>query len=207
MGIKTIIIVVVALAVASGGAFYVANKNDGQANQSGPSIGENSSIKDLLASGENIQCTYSFTDDDGNENTGTTYIADERLRGSFTLNNAENGIQTSNMLRDTDYQYVWNDGSNEGFKTKVEAIDSEENQPAENTNEQEAIDQDQKYDFDCSEWSVDETVFEVPANVEFTDYSSRIEQSRQLQEGMESNQQDACKQLSGQAREACEDAI
>jgi hypothetical protein len=207
MGIKTIIIVVVALAVAGGGAFYVANKNDGQTNRSGQSIGENSSINDLLASGENIQCTYSFADEDGNENTGTTYVAGERMRGSFTFNSQTEGVQTSNMLQDNEYQYVWSDGSNEGFKTKVEAADSEDSQPAENADDQQAIDQDQKYDFDCSEWSVDETVFEVPANVKFTDYSSQLEQSRQLQEGVEYNQRAACEQLSGQAREACEDAI
>jgi hypothetical protein len=207
MGIKAIIIAVVTLAVAGGGAFYVVNKDDGAANQSGQNIGENSSINDLLASGENIQCTYSFTDDDGNENTGTTYVVGERMRGSFTFNSQTEGVQTSNILRDNEYQYVWSDGSNEGFKTKVEAADSEDSQPAEKTDDQQTIDQDQKYDFDCSGWSVDETVFEVPANIKFTDYSSQIERSRQLQEGTQYNQQAACEQLSGQAREACEDAI
>jgi len=88
MGIKAIIIAVVALAVVGGGAYYVMNKEDNKQQSSSSGSSEQSqnelnSINGLLAQNKNVTCTFNSTDGSGNQTSGTVYIAGERMRGNF----------------------------------------------------------------------------------------------------------------------------
>lgn len=208
MGIKTIIIAAVIL-LGAGGGYYLINKDDGSdsdnQSQTSQSLGGNKSINDLLAGDQNIQCTYGYTDDQGYASNGNVFIAGEKMRGSFSIQTTK-GTQNSNVLRDDTYQYVWQDSSNEGFKTKITSLESEDNKKNQ-TDKQQPVDQDKKYKFDCSEWNPDDTIFKAPGNIKFTDYTKQIEQSQQLQNEVRDTQEQACKKLSGEARDACEDAL
>lgn len=206
MGIKTIIIVIAALAVIGGGAYYVTNnKNDDQKqSESSQSAeqnnGEQNSINSLLAQKKNVTCTFSSTDGSGNQTSGTVYIAGERMRGNFNYQASGEAEQKSNVLRDNEYQYFWQEGVETGFKMGISEMESSDDSKKDN-NQSQAVDQNIKYDFDCSDWSVDESMFNVPDNVKFTDYSNQIEQTKQLQK-------DACKGITNKAtRDACEKAI
>lgn len=211
MGIKTIILAIVALAVVGGGAYYVVNKNneDQQSSNSQASGQEDSganTINGLLAQNKNVTCTFNTTDGSGNQTSGTVYVAGERMRGDFAYAASGEAEQKSNVLRDSEYNYFWQEGADTGFKSKItdtEAIDSKE---GENTQGQ-TVDQDAEYNFECSDWSVDESMFNPPSEVEFTDYSAQVEQSKQLQQNAGDQQQKACAQITNQAaREACENA-
>jgi hypothetical protein len=208
MGIKTIIITVVILLGVGGGVYYFIGKDSGDLenqNQTSQSLGGSKSISDLLGSGQNVRCTYSYTDEQGYTSTGNAFIAGDKLRGSFSVQNAK-GTQNSNVLRDDNYQYVWQDGSNSGFKTKISALQSDDTEKS-TDKQQLPVDQDTKYDFDCSKWNVDQSVFKAPGNVNFSDYSKQLEQSQQLQDSVRDQQEAACRNLAGEARDACESAL
>lgn len=211
MGIKIIVIAIAALVAVGGGAYYVVNKNnEDQKSSSSEVSGQDSSgantINGLLGQNKNVTCTFSSTDSSGNQTSGTVYVAGERMRGDFTYQASGEAEQKSNVLRDSEYQYFWQEGSSTGFKSKIAEPEASEGKDNENTQGQ-TVDQDAEYDFKCSDWSVDESKFNPPGEIEFTDYSAQVEQSKQLQQNASEQQQKACAQISNQAaREACENA-
>lgn len=209
MGIKAIIIAIVALGVVGGGAYYVTSKNkdDGQRSSDSQSSEQNdklASIKGLIEEGRDLQCTFNSTESNGDRISGTVYISNERMRGDFSLETDDNPEYKSNVLQDGTNQYFWEESSKEGVKMKIDNVEPSEEQ--ETAAEQQSIDQDRQYDFDCSDWSVDETMFSPPGDVEFTDFSAQFEQSQQIQQNGAS-QRAACAQITNaDARKACENA-
>jgi hypothetical protein len=207
MKAKAIIISVVALlAIGMGVVFAVVNQNNSQDQSGSTNNSERTSIANLLAQNKNLVCTYNYTGNDGNKSSGTAYIAGERMRGSFAIDNAQQAEQKSELLRDDQYQYIWDGQTNTGLKMDTSTIgaDTDYNE----TSAQPSIDQNQEYDFDCSDWRVDESLFQVPDNVTFTDYTAQIEQLQQLQQGAGQDYQVTCSTISDPAaRAACEKAL
>jgi hypothetical protein len=87
-----------------------------------------------------------------------------------------------------------------GYKTNV-TESTEESQ----TETSETIDPDQNYKFKCVSWTVDNSMFEVPSDVTFTDLGAQIQEAQeQVQEAVES----ACAQIADPtARAACEASL
>jgi hypothetical protein len=206
MNVKSIIIAVVLLA-GGGGAYYAAAKDNSGSDSaeqasSSQSLSGSKSINELLAGGQNLQCSYSYMDDEGNKSSGTTYISGSQMRGSFTIDTGQ-GTQNSNVLRDSQYQYIWQDGSNTGFKTAISALGSAKTEDSNQASQ--TVDQNRKYDFDCTKWRVDKSVFKAPGNVKFTGYSKQLQQSGQPDSDKD-KQEAACENLTGEARDACQRA-
>lgn len=208
-----IIIAAVAMVFLAGGAFLITNKasDDGLGTKASTQSAngnteERSSINGLLAQGKNVQCAYSYTDGNSNKSSGTVYIAGERMRGNFTVKASGQAAQTSNMLRDDQYQYVWTEDTDTGFKIKISELDANDQKSTDEQNQQ-SVDQDKKYDFDCSGWSVDESMFKVPGGIKFTDYSAQVKQSQNAAKEAEKAKQDACAKIDdASVRAACESA-
>lgn len=204
MNMKIVIIVLVALLAVGVGGYYLT-KDDNDSNNAVLNTGS-TSINALLGQNNNSTCTYSHTDESGNTSSGTVYLSGGRMRGNFTFQAAGQQTQYSNVLRDNEYQFVWQDGSDTGFKSKIETLTSAGSDDSNTT--QQAVDQDKEYDFDCSDWRVDESMFNAPANVEFTDYSAQIQQSQEAQQNVNDIKSEACAQISdATARMACENAL
>lgn len=206
MNIKMIIIGLVVLVAVGGGAFVVtSNKNDDKAStaeSSGQSTKTPKSINELLSQNKNIKCTFNTTDENGNKSSGTSYIAGQRMRGSFSIQTTGQAEQKTNVLRDDSSQYVWNEGSKTGFKTSNSSVAA--SSESQDTQSQQSVDQDKEYDFDCSDWSVDESMFKAPNDVEFTDFSAQVQQSQEAQQNISG----ACAQITdATARAACENAL
>lgn len=209
MGVKTIIIAIVVLAVGGGGAYYLTNNNkdEKQSNssdtQSQDGSAESNSINGLLAQNKNLNCTFDFTDASGYKSSGTLYFASKRVRGDFNSTDSKGKTRYSHMINDSKYQYFWEEGDDSGFKMNIENIDPSEAQK--NASEKEAVDQNKQYNFDCSDWSVDESQFQPPGSVKFTDFSAQIEQAQQMQKNSESARKKACAQIpDSSTRAACE---
>ena len=122
------------------------------------------------------------------------------MYGEFTNVTADGTSNQASVIRNGDTQYVWQSGSNEGYKTDVSQSDEETQ-----TETSETIDPDQNYEFKCVSWTVDESLFELPSGVGFTDIADRLQQvQQQTQEAIEN----ACSQISDPtARAACEAAV
>lgn len=166
MNNKIIIGIAVVIAIAVG--VYLMAGSDGtdlasdnmSAESATQASVENSSIKSLIENGENHQCTFSTTEE-GYQSSGTVYTADGKMRGDFT--SEVNGVKTmSHMIYDGSVSYVWTDGSNSGFKMALDA-----NAQAQGQNQ--AMDPNKNYKFDCERWSPDNSKFETPSGVQFSD--------------------------------------
>lgn len=116
------------------------------------------SLKDLLDMGQSQQCT--FTTAVGN--SGVVYISGGKSRGDFTSVANEQTIK-SHMISDGQYTYVWMDGQAQGFKSAVNTSTT----PQPSTAASGSIDVNQSYNYDCTSWTVDTSLFTPPAAVEF----------------------------------------
>lgn len=178
-----IIAAVVGVALAIGGGVWYVNsrsQDEQNANQTtNTSMPETTSqesaqaktIAGFLAADKTQKCTFSYKEGT-TDISGTMYFATGRkMSGDFktvTEGTATNG----NMIITKDTQYFWTPDTNKGVKvtlTTAEANNETATPDASPTGQ--GLDLDKNYDFNCSEWSIDESKFVVPSNVEFMDLS------------------------------------
>lgn len=182
---KNIIIALgVALVVIGGGAaFVLTNKKDESSNSSQsaantttkPSVQEsNTTISELLKLGEDRRCTFTGSDA-GTEFNGTGYFSNNRMQSDFTTKTATE-TRSGSMIVTKDTQYFWDAASKKGVKTAVQAS----SQPTQQTSSQSGIDQNKNYTFKCEKWSVDESKFTPPADVQFQDLTQLLQNIPQV---------------------------
>lgn len=131
-------------------------------NQTSPST--KGSIKSLLASGKNVSCNISMPDQQG---SGKVFVSGTKVRGDFTMQ-VDGKELSSHMVSDGAYIYVWTDTSNQGTKFKTDTkAPTASNQP-------QTTDLDKEVDLNCSNWSLDNSKFTVPGNIQFSDLSQMM---------------------------------
>jgi hypothetical protein len=123
------------------------------------------SFLDLLAKGKSVKCTFSSTDED-QTSTGTTYVSGSKSRSDFEVTYDE-GTMTSHMVSDGKWFYVWSDGTPQGAKMEIAAVQEAETASKQVNNTSNAAVED--YDFKCSSWRADSDSFVIPADIEFVD--------------------------------------
>ncbi len=166
------VIGIIAAVVVLGAIFFatrgnnssdVASDSSSADSASGASM-ENTTIKSLIAGEGSRKCTFKTTEA-GVESSGTVYAGGGKMRGDFT-STIEGKETMSHMIYDGTTSYIWMDGQATGFKM---ALDAEQTASAE---QNQSVDVNKNYEFDCDSWSVDNSKFEVPGNVEFSDFSA-----------------------------------
>lgn len=167
---KIIMWVVIVGVLAVGGYFALNPKNADEGAVVPEETTETMTEEKKMAFGEFVKgggaykCTVAQHVGDVTSN-GTVYINDQMLRGEF--NSAVNGLNVdSNMIVRDGYTYTWSSMTpNMGFKIKV----------AENTAGDVGASASASYawnsetigDYDCEPWSIDASLFTVPANITF----------------------------------------
>ncbi|MCA9342925.1 hypothetical protein KC950_02860 [Candidatus Saccharibacteria bacterium] len=179
---KWVYIGLVVIVVAVGGFFVINNLSDNESSDNSEVVSSESSettelasINSLLARGENAKCTYNYTDDAGNNSQGTAYFTNNRMYGDFSVNQTDGTSLQSKVLRLDNTQYVWDSTTNEGYKIDLSVIETQEGEYTESTEQNEAVDQDQEFEFKCVSWDVDESLFQVPSGINFIDNSQLIQ--------------------------------
>lgn len=208
---KRVIIALLIIILIGVGGFFIINRNSddesSNSNQnvsSGDQTKEMASINELLARGENIRCTYDYRDDAGNSNQGTAYLAGNKMFGDFSVSQVDGTTLQSNVLRLDTMQYVWDKNTKEGYKIDTSALETQQSENTSDNNQNEAVDQDKKFEFNCIAWDVDESLFEVPADVNFIDNTQAIQDVQQNTEQLSST----CKNITDSTqRAACEQAV
>lgn len=126
----------------------------------------------IIASGGQADCQITNLTD----NT-TTQIVVSGKKMKFMGSDFGEG-KKGTMLTDDVYTYVWSDGEETGFKTKLETEKVAE--PTEAVREQGGLDQTQKIDsYDdetkfktvCTRRTITESEFTPPSNIKFTDFA------------------------------------
>lgn len=138
----------------------VASNTEATAQSAAETSIETGSIKSLIAAGENQQCTFKSNEQDA-ETDGTMYLSGGKMRGDFAID--ANGTKTSShMIYDGTTGYVWMDGQVMGFKMSLDAN-------SQTTDKSQSIDPNKNYEFNCGRWSVDNSKFEIPAGIQFSE--------------------------------------
>jgi len=149
---------------------------DGEENLSG-------NIFDLVNLNKSIKCTFKSETEDGAA-SGVTYVADGKTKTEFEIKNEEMEMK-SYSVSDGDWMYTWTSENNQGTKMNLnEMQDMADENIEEETEEIEYTNQTQDFDYKCTPWSVDNSVFELPENIEFMDLSEMMKGFMELQKNL-----------------------
>jgi len=200
-----IVTAVVLLAVLLGG-FYFMNKNSKKLSTISNSTTQNSSpksLKDLLMSGVAQKCTFSSTTESGSSD-GTTYIASGKVRGDFSMT-TNSKTTKSHMIVDNKTSYIWTDGQTTGFKTTIpdETAATPSSQTTNTTVNNSTASFDQKTDYKCEAWNVDQSLFALPTGVTFKDMNALLPSMAPTTGGSTNSQCSYCNNLTGDSKVQC----
>lgn len=137
---------------------------------------QSSSLRDLLALGQNQKCTFTATDTQNNVKTDTSatlYISGKKMYEEIQMVSSDKAVPTTNMamISDGTYIYTW-DVSKKMPGMKIKIVE-----PTPGTTEDtktQSVDMDKKFDMKCSSWMVDDSKFVVPTDVKFTDLTEMM---------------------------------
>lgn len=164
---------IVALVLFLGiGGFLVLGQNK-QANQTAtnttPTTVQNekstTDIWGLLAKGVSQKCDFSYITSDTSSN-GTFYFSGKKMRGDIT-SKANGKTSVFYLIRDGDTNYMWGTDLEAGFKMTLKEEDLKTNQQF-----VQYFNSDQKVDYKCAPWLVDNSKFTPSSSVKFTDLSN-----------------------------------
>jgi hypothetical protein len=150
------------------------NDNGGSVNQSDDSwaLGDvSASLESLFSGNVNRVCTYS---DD--ETSGTMYVAGERLRVEYTSTHPDQS--DGGMILKDGKVYSWDNESMQGvvMEQVKDGEDVDGNTSSGGIDEDSAFELNEDYNLNCKRWTVDQSKFNLPNNVEFHDLDEYIRQ-------------------------------
>ncbi len=159
-------------------------------------------LKSLLASGKSQSCNFSYPD---NSATGTYYFDGNKFAGNFSLKEQDGKTLTGNTVSDGTYVYVWTSNSPSGIKMKLDTAINETPLPSAQ-NQNQGVDLNQKVNYKCSPWTADNSKFQPPSNIQFTDMSNFLNKTEASPAGPQTAS--PCEQITNpQAKAACENAL
>jgi hypothetical protein len=211
MNKKGIIIAIVILLLLIVGYFFMTKKGTSPLSSLTNTSTSTSpkSLKDLIGAGSSQKCTFSSKVEDS-ETSGTVYVASGKMRGDFT-SVVSGKTNASHMIVDGTTSYTWMDGEKTGYKMTFDV--SQETQttgtPVSDSTSG-SPDIDQSYDYDCSGWAADSSVFVPPADVKFMSFDSILPSSQPSGTGAASgstSQCSYCDSLSGDSKTQCLSAL
>jgi len=203
---NAVIVAVVVLLVVLVGGYYFMKKGPSKPSTTSNTASQDSSpksLKDLLMSGIAQKCTFSSTTSTGSSD-GTTYMASGKVRGDFSMT-TDSKTTKSHMIVDGKTSYIWTDGQTTGFKTTIpdETAATPGSQTTNATVNNSASSFDQKADYKCEAWSVDQSLFILPTGVTFKDMSVLIPSMAPTTSGSNSSQCSYCNNLTGDSKVQC----
>mgnify|MGYP001588210567 CR=1 FL=1 len=161
---KWILIAVGVLVVIGVGAWVLWGRTGaGQSATVVESQTQSGSIAQLMAQGTS-KCEVT-SETDGVSSSGTVYVADGKVRGTFTTSGAGVGTVESNMIVRDGFVYVWSDAMPQGIKMSAEASGGAQ------TGASQPNPYDANYDYNCTRWSPVESQFALPSDITFTEFS------------------------------------
>lgn len=132
------------------------------------------SLMDLISSGQSQRCTFETSGEDGTTK-GTAYVSGTNARTDIvtTVDGKESEIS---MIRKGDDNYIWGSDLEQGIKMTLSLDELSKNSQA--TQYTGSVDPNQKVNFNCMPWTVDDSLFTPPANIKFTDMSAIMEKMK-----------------------------
>ncbi len=199
-----IIAVILVLLVLLGGWWFLSHKKESApTNNSVAGTTASTSLKSLLAAGSSQKCTF-HSDENGTQADGTFYVANGKSRGDIT--STANGKPTkTHMIYSDSTSYVWMDDSTAGYKMSVDPSTLQAKGTTDSS--QKSMDYSKDYNYQCSPWSADASMFTPPASVNFTEMNIPAAPSANINTSAGANMDHVCDALTGSAKAQCESAI
>ena len=181
---RIIIAVVVVLLLIGGGYLFLskshmspshsADNANPQSESKGMSSGKKS-LSDFFSMKGTLKCTFS---DQTNNGSGTVYVGSGKMRGDFQ--SQANGTQSqTHMVNDGTYVYIWTEGQKNGYKMSIDSVKSEASQVkvsgAPTAAKPQGMNMNQQSNYSCGPWVVESSLFTVPSDITFVDYSSMMQ--------------------------------
>ena len=127
-------------------------------------------FKDLMAMGTSQQCDADFTSGQTSSH-GTIYLASGKMRGDFSSQNQGNTIQSHMIVKDqTVYNWTEGAGMDMAFKTPVATSTA-----SQGASQSQGANVDQQVNYSCQSWTEDDSMFDLPAGVTFSDQASMMQ--------------------------------
>jgi hypothetical protein len=195
---KKVIIGIVVLLIVGAGIYFISTKSEDDKNiepdklNVAPSfqVIDNPSLLGWLKRGKSVECT--LTTDEG---TITMKTKDGKVRieglpymfgGSDEATPNMDGVS----LTTGDWVYMWSGdkGTKMNLADMQETMSEEQKEKAEDYDwEKEAEGWESLYQYDCQEKSLSDSLFEPPADVEFTDWTETMSQLQQIGQQLQEN--------------------
>lgn len=177
---KLVIIVVAVLVLALLGYFGYMQMQKGGTNPIQQAVEQTSesvtkgTIKSLLGANKNVTCKTTAKDQSG---SGTIFVAGSKMRGDFS-SQVEGKSMMTHMIQDDEFAYMWSDEDSRGTKFKIDVNQPEPSLPAGSSVNSKAENLDDEVDMNCSSWIPDGSKFKPPGEVQFTDLSKMMENTK-----------------------------
>lgn len=179
---------------------------------------QRTTLKSLLNTGTDQVCTFSDPD---SGSTGNIYLGGGQARAEFETPTDTGDLFASNMISDGTTMYIWFEGQNTGFTASLESFDDLPSSAASGGTATEGVSEgvnvNREVDYSCDPWTVEETMFEVPTDIKFVDYSSMIEESLKNLQGEDTSKETgdietlsqcaACDSLPAESQALCKQTL
>ena len=143
-------------------------------------------IAQLIESGQSLECVVN-REENGVNTTGHVYIDGSRVRGTIT-NTSTDINYTSDFLTDGIYAYVWGKTTEGDTAIKFRVDDQ-------NAEQDQVFDTSDRSGMECQPWTVDESTFNIPSDIEFTDISAQTDKLKQVSGDVLQDSCNACDQI------------
>ena len=128
------------------------------------------SLHELIGSKTAQKCTFVSTADSV-RSSGTILVGGGKMRGDFTSVVQGKTIRSYLIVRDG-ASYVWSDAMPQGVKMSLATAEK----PRTNSvASEQAVDFNRKTDYNCTPWTVDNSMFTLPAGITFTEMSALMQ--------------------------------
>jgi len=142
-----------------------------------------SSMEEMMKQGKSMKCTYSTKEDDTQINAVAYFdIAQGRYFVESEISAQETAKQVSYMMTDKTASYMWLKGSNSGTKFVLNEADK-----TNDNTEEVGLVPDDKLNFKCKTWSVENTIFKIPSEINFIDYTDNYNEVNEANNDIEAN--------------------
>jgi hypothetical protein len=185
MNTNIFVVGLIALVLIGGGVWYGVSQNNMQEVNNDAGMNEETgddsaeagmsgtgSFARLLGLESAVSCEFASTID-GNSSTGVFYTDGRHFRVDATSATSY-GTFNSKMINDGEFQYVWGSGADGMTAIKMAVTEVEADDSSTNTDNKAMFDIEQDVTYDCQAWSVDNTMFLPPSDIQFMDMSAMM---------------------------------
>lgn len=190
MNNKVVIAVSVAVLLLAGVSFFYFSQNksvDETQNSLGGILKSNGGdskentvthLQEIMTSGKDQKCTFSFEDEDGTSTKGTTYISKGAIRTDFSTTNSDGSEENGGMILNNNSMSTWDNKSGQGVTMDISQSETNTETAEDTNNKKQEIDKledymnpDEDVEYNCSNWRADTKIFTLPSNIKFLDFN------------------------------------